>query len=104
MGHSQRTTHVVRRRVIWVVPVILGDRIPRHDRGEEEREQWAKCMLILFRSWRKPGDLKCSTETWIQAYERQSHLLTDLHKSVISNINSLSECRDARDRVNRARR
>ncbi|KAI0722567.1 hypothetical protein C8Q76DRAFT_575488, partial [Earliella scabrosa] len=102
--HSQRATHVVRKRIVWAVPVTLGDRIPRHDRGEEEREDWAKCILILFRAWRQPSDLKTETETWLQAYERQAASFSSLHQSVIGNMNVLCECRDARDKVNRARR
>ena len=51
-----------------------------------------------------PSDLKLPEETWLGAYERQCHLFTELHKSIISNMNALSECKDARDSVNRARR
>ena len=37
-GHPQSETHLVRLRTRWVVPVILGSRVPRKDRGPEEKE------------------------------------------------------------------
>ncbi|KAI0698724.1 hypothetical protein C8Q76DRAFT_584676, partial [Earliella scabrosa] len=102
--HPQSSTHILRKRVLWLVPVILGDRIPRRDRSEAEREHWARTVLTLFRPWRTPGDLKNETETWIDSYNRQQHLIPQEHQDVIDNMNVLSECKDARDKVSRARR
>ncbi|KAI9067679.1 hypothetical protein FKP32DRAFT_1550925, partial [Trametes sanguinea] len=52
------------------VPVILGERVPRSDRGEDEREVWARMMSILFIPWRRPSDLKRVDETWLEAFDR----------------------------------
>ncbi|EIW53407.1 uncharacterized protein TRAVEDRAFT_133805, partial [Trametes versicolor FP-101664 SS1] len=95
--HTQYRTHCLRRRVDWTVPVILGDRTPRSDRGEEERESWARMMLILFVPWRRPSDLRESTESWNTAFERQKDSIPARHMTVIANMNVLSECRDVRD-------
>ncbi|TFK83559.1 hypothetical protein K466DRAFT_467915, partial [Polyporus arcularius HHB13444] len=93
-AHPQAESHMLRLRSTWVVPVLLGDRMPRPDRGDEEREKWAKIVLILFTSWRLPSDLKAEDETWSQAYERRRVELTPRHVSLVHNMNVLSECRD----------
>ncbi|KAI0715422.1 hypothetical protein C8Q76DRAFT_602314, partial [Earliella scabrosa] len=101
--HPQSSTHILRRRVVWTVPVILGDKIPRRDRSDDEREQWARAVLILFRPWRVPSDIRSEQETWLESYTRQEHLIPRDHRTFIDNINVLSECKDARDRVNQTR-
>ena len=102
--HPQCETHLVRRRTVWVVPVILGDRIPRSDRTDEERERWSRAILTLFKPWRHPADLKESSETWYEAYERYAPAIAPEHLAIIRNMNVLSECRDARDKATLARR
>ncbi len=97
--HPQHATHLVRKRTVWVVPVILGNRLPRGDRGVEERELWARTVLILFVPWRTPADLRQARETWTQAYDRLQHTITSFHRTIIHNIGVLSECRDARDKA-----
>ena len=79
------------------MPVLLGERIPRSDRGAAEKEAWARMMLILFVPWRHPSDLKSSTESWLAAFERQRNHITSRHLQIIENMNVLSECRDVRD-------
>ena len=101
--HPQHDTHMVRKRTVWVIPVVLGDRMPRPDRDEEERLLWARTVLILFHPWRHPSDLKDGEEDWIDAYDRLKHLIPPEHMSIIHNMNVLSECRDARDKANAAR-
>ncbi|KAI0713799.1 hypothetical protein C8Q76DRAFT_589389, partial [Earliella scabrosa] len=102
--HPQRDTHLVRQRVIWVVPVILGDRIPRNDRSVKEKEEWARAMLILFVPWRDALELKDDDESWLDAFDRRSAGMSQAHLNIINNMNVLCECRDARDnhrRINR---
>ncbi|EIW63236.1 uncharacterized protein TRAVEDRAFT_92353, partial [Trametes versicolor FP-101664 SS1] len=86
------------------IPVILGDRIPRSDRGDEEKEQWARMMLILFVPWRRPSDLHGPTESWTAAFERQKGRISARNMTVIENMNVLSECRDVRDSFRDMRR
>ncbi|KAI0745189.1 hypothetical protein C8Q76DRAFT_595920, partial [Earliella scabrosa] len=103
-GHPQRETHIIRKRVVWLVPVLLGDRVPRCDRSIEEKEAWAETMLILFRPWRKPEDLKLRDESWIEAYDNYAPQIPKEHLTIIENMNVLSECKDARDQATRVRR
>ena len=103
-GHPQRETHVIRKRTVWVVPVLLGERFPRPDRGDEEREQWARAVLTLFVPWRHPSDLKEESEPWYDAYERHSPAIAPEHMTIIHNMTVLSECKDARDKASLARK
>ncbi|EIW53759.1 uncharacterized protein TRAVEDRAFT_134208, partial [Trametes versicolor FP-101664 SS1] len=103
-AHTQYHTHLLRKRSKFQVPVILGDRIPRSDRGDEEREAWARMMLILFIPWRQPADLRGPDESWTAAYERHSSKISLRHKKIIANMNVLSECRDVRDSFRDLRR
>ncbi|KAJ8473524.1 hypothetical protein ONZ51_g7821 [Trametes cubensis] len=95
--HTQYRTHHLRRRSEWLVPVVLGDRTPRSDRGEEEKDQWARMMLILFLPWRDAGDLREPLESWTDAFERQQSRISSTHHQIIHNMNMLSECQDVRD-------
>ncbi|KAI0349450.1 hypothetical protein OH77DRAFT_1580407 [Trametes cingulata] len=97
--HPQSRTHVIRKCTVWVVPVILGNGVPRKDRGDEEREAWARMMLILFVPWRHPRDLKRRGETWYNAYERQQGSITHPCETIIQNMNVLSKCKDAQDEL-----
>ncbi len=97
--HPQHETHVLRKRTVWVVPVVLGDKMPRCDRGVEEKEQWARTMMMLFIPWRVPRDLKDEGESWIAAFERRCSVISAVHRDIMKNMNVLSECRDARDEV-----
>ena len=95
--HTQYDTHALRKRSVWTVPVILGDRIPRSDRSVGEREAWARMMLILFVPWREPSELRADGECWVDAFERQKHSISPMQMGVIENMNIFSECRDVRD-------
>ncbi|KAI0702114.1 hypothetical protein C8Q76DRAFT_570885, partial [Earliella scabrosa] len=103
-SHTQYETHCLRKRGVWIVPVVLGDRIPRLDRDTPEKEAWARMMLILFVPWRSPSDLRNGDETWLQAFDRQSSYISERHMQIIRNMNVLSECRDVRDAHREMRR
>ncbi|KAI0730647.1 hypothetical protein C8Q76DRAFT_614010, partial [Earliella scabrosa] len=102
--HTQYETHCLRKRGVWIVPVVLGDRVPRSDRDAPEKEAWARMMLILFVPWRSPSDLRDRDETWLQVFERQSSSISERHMEIIKNMNVLSECRDVRDAHREMRR
>ncbi|KAJ7264512.1 hypothetical protein B0H12DRAFT_997290, partial [Mycena haematopus] len=93
--HPQRQTHVVRLRKTDFVPVILGPRFTRPDAGIEEKEEWCRSMLTLFKPWRTKADLVHENETWTTAFERT--LFADEHLDIMSNIHVENECKDARD-------
>ncbi|RPD53752.1 hypothetical protein L226DRAFT_438064, partial [Lentinus tigrinus ALCF2SS1-7] len=96
-SHPQHTTHVLRKRVSWLIPVILNNRLPRDDCSAEEQEVRARTLLTLFVPWRSPADLKYPHETWTEAYQRHAPHINPLHRSIIDNMTVLSECKDARD-------
>ncbi|RDX47455.1 hypothetical protein OH76DRAFT_1354061, partial [Lentinus brumalis] len=94
--HPDYATHLVRKRVLWVVPVMLGKRIARHDGSDEEHDNWARTVLVLFVPWRSPADLRNVGESWTASYTRQQTCIPQQHRSIIFNMNVLNECRDAR--------
>ncbi|KAJ7462830.1 hypothetical protein B0H11DRAFT_1631201, partial [Mycena galericulata] len=96
-SHPQFDTHVQSVRRKRVVPVVVGPKFHRPDRSPEEKELWAKDIVILFKSWRIPSDLKSAHESWIDVAEAMYLDLDSWKKRVIRNMNVLSECRDARD-------
>ncbi|OJT07430.1 ATP-dependent DNA helicase PIF1 [Trametes pubescens] len=102
--HTQYASHRLRKRTIWTVPVILGERVPRPDKDPQEKEAWSRMMLILFIPWRLPSDLHNRDESWTNAFERQQTKLSHLHLEIISNMSVLSECRDARNMFQDMRR
>lgn len=61
-------------------------------------------MLILFVKWRHPRDLKHEDQTWWDAYEGQLEDIPPEHRSIIHNLNVLSECKDARDKATHVRK
>lgn len=97
--HPQYETHLLRKRVVWVIPVVLGPRIPRNDRSPEELEDWCRSVLVLFLPWRTPADLKYPQESWTDAYSRHRHTIPSHHRAIIQNMSVLAECRDARDKA-----
>ncbi|KAJ7340540.1 hypothetical protein DFH08DRAFT_619465, partial [Mycena albidolilacea] len=78
-----------------VVNVLLGETIARPDRGLEERERWARAMLILFKPWRSISDLKNVAEKWAAVYERT--VFSPYATQIILNMQVERECKDARD-------
>lgn len=95
--HPQRGTHYQSKRKQPVIPVLLGPRFARPDRTEEEREIWARDILLLFKPWRCPQELRDPNESWASAYENYETLISRKNRKVIANMNVLTECREARD-------
>ncbi|KAJ7084458.1 hypothetical protein B0H15DRAFT_735822, partial [Mycena belliarum] len=82
--------------------VLLGDKIPRPDRGLAERDRWCRAMLILFKAWRSVKDLKGSHPNWSAAYNATTFSPYSL--SIMANMNIENECKDARDKYEQLRR
>ncbi|KAF8214893.1 hypothetical protein K438DRAFT_1561688, partial [Mycena galopus ATCC 62051] len=93
--HPQKDTHVVRLRKFDFIPVILGPRFPRPEVGAEEKEDWSRSMLMLFRPWRSKADLINENEAWVTAFDRT--VFSDEHLRIMANIHVENECKDARD-------
>lgn len=94
--HPQSGTHVLRLRTNTVIPVILGDKIPRSDRGSDEFEMWSRDVMTLFLPWRTIGDLRSGYQDWTSAYNERRKDIPSRYQRIIRNLNVLSECRDAR--------
>jgi hypothetical protein len=94
-AHPQYATCLNRIRVVHWIPVLLGDALPRPDRSPEEREDWCRIMLALFKPWRKETDLKNGHSRWSEAFD--AHTFSAESLRIISNINVENECKDARD-------
>ena len=99
--HPNYKTHTNRLREIPFVPVMLGNAFPRGDRGPKEREQWCRAMMILFKPWRSPTDLKNNQDSWTQAFGATEFSFGVTQ--IIKNMNIENECRDARDNYSQQR-
>ncbi|KLO06709.1 hypothetical protein SCHPADRAFT_837664, partial [Schizopora paradoxa] len=101
-AHPSQSTQMLRIRSSSIVPVLIGPSLPRPDRNEEELEEWCKLMLLLFKPWRVPSDLKASDVTWSDAFI--SFQMTPAHRKIIANMSVENECRDAREHYNEIRK
>lgn len=98
LGHPQIDTHVARQRDLNVVPVLLGNALPRPDtNGEAGHTRWCRAMLILFKPWRTSRDLKTADQSWDDAYIEWHVQCSSRVMNIISNTNLENECSDARD-------
>ncbi|KAJ7443486.1 hypothetical protein B0H11DRAFT_1693420, partial [Mycena galericulata] len=94
--HPQYLTHYQTSRRERHVPVILGPKIHRSDRSDEEKELWAQDIVMLFKPWRKPVDLKLVGTTWLDTVIELQASIEPWKNRIIRNMNVLAECRDAR--------
>ncbi|KAJ7927863.1 hypothetical protein B0H13DRAFT_1569799, partial [Mycena leptocephala] len=76
--------------------VLLGDKLPRPDRGAAEKDKWCRAMMILFKPWRELRDLKNVGETWSAAFERTQFSGNALQ--IMTNMNVENECKDTKDK------
>ncbi|KAJ2912290.1 hypothetical protein MD484_g8126, partial [Candolleomyces efflorescens] len=80
------------------VPVPVGPSIPRRDRPQLY-ERYCRLMLILFKPWRHPRELKGAAETWADAFTafKSTSLFTPSVADLLENMQLFHECRDSRD-------
>ena len=95
-GHKESDRKYVRMRLCDVVPVPIGPALPRRDQPELY-ERYCRLMLILFKPWREPRDLRAHDEEWEHAYRGFASTMPRNHMDAIDNMQVLHECRDARD-------
>ena len=95
-AYSQSSSHIVIKRTIPVVSVLLGPQIPRRDR-EEIHERYCRAFLTLFVPWRLVSDICAPNETWSQAFEVWKSLISSSSLKIIENIQLLHECKHDRD-------
>jgi len=97
-GHPQFLTHRLRMRKTMKTPVLLGSAFPNPNKSPELKEEWAGDMLLLFKPWRSPLDLKEHGQTWTDAYNVYESQFDEGTKKIIQNMTVLSECSEARER------
>ncbi|KAJ7015732.1 hypothetical protein C8F04DRAFT_901505, partial [Mycena alexandri] len=96
VAHPQYLTHRQILRATHFIPVVLGPKFHRSDRTDAERELWAQDVVVLFKPWRVPADLKSQDQSWLEVASVLIGGLLPWHRRVIQNMNVLTECRDAR--------
>jgi len=95
-GHKECDRKFVRLRKYDVVPVPIGPGIPRRD-SPEVYARYCRLMLILFKAWRQPSDLRTAGESWEGTYNDFEQTIERRHGQIINNMQILHECRDSRD-------
>ncbi|KAF8351776.1 hypothetical protein F5887DRAFT_870252, partial [Amanita rubescens] len=80
------------------VPVLIGRGFP-HRSAPGSFERYCRLMLILFKPWRSPFDLKKKEESWPRTFTQfcDSDNMNYQHLQIINNINMLHECKESRD-------
>ncbi len=80
-------------RLTQIIPNFIGGAVPRSDKGDISA--YCMTMLVLFKPWRSPFELKDSLSTWEQAFKE--HTFTERQKQLLKNFDVRYECNDARD-------
>lgn len=96
--HEEAVTHGIRMvgRDCLCCPVPIGPSIPRRDRPELQ-ERYSRLMLILFKPWKDPRELKADEEDWISAFRRFQVDCAPRVSRIMENMQLLHECKDSRD-------
>ncbi|KAG1811909.1 hypothetical protein EV424DRAFT_1327332 [Suillus variegatus] len=94
-GHTQGGTHILHFRKKFVVPVLLGNTIPRPDQSDEEYALHCRAMMVLFKPWQNLKSIKGDNENWTDAYEKENFPSNVL--AIIKNMNVENKCKDAHD-------
>ncbi|KAJ3719272.1 hypothetical protein C8R42DRAFT_541055, partial [Lentinula raphanica] len=73
-----------------------GPGIPRRDRPEVY-ERYCRLMLILFKPWRAPSDLRLPGQAWSQEFDNFKTCCQPQITEYMCNMQLLHECKDSRD-------
>ncbi|KAF6744980.1 hypothetical protein DFP72DRAFT_824854, partial [Ephemerocybe angulata] len=92
--HPQYHSQALAMRKEYVVPVLLGPRLPLRKPGEGQSEQWSRYALTLFKPWRAPACLKSREESWSVAYASYASTIPERWKNVLDNMDTLSASRE----------
>ncbi|KIY61019.1 hypothetical protein CYLTODRAFT_363454, partial [Cylindrobasidium torrendii FP15055 ss-10] len=94
-GHPLFTTHHVTLcgESDSLIPNVVGGALPRKDKGDYDF--YCATMLVLFKPWRQPEDLKHPNQSWGEAYREFE--FSKRQVQLMSNFNLRHECLDARD-------
>ncbi|KAL1673782.1 hypothetical protein EV122DRAFT_221943 [Schizophyllum commune] len=94
-GHSLASSHCMKERRKEDPMLVLNFMrlLPRSDKGN--LDEYIQVMLMLFKPWRRPEDLKSATETWKDVFDK--HVFSPRQRQLMKNFNLRWECMDARD-------
>lgn len=94
--HPQYSSHLIVRRSLPIIPVLVGPSIPRADR-EDTAERYARAILTLFHPWTNVLDICHLNQSWSEALIAVQESFISESKRVIMNIQLLHECKRDRD-------
>lgn len=100
--HPKHGTHMMRKRAVDSIPVLLGPGVGRPDGTNEEYKRWCRSMMILFKPWRNLNDLVPGPITWTTAFEACT--FPDIFLRIMHNFGLERQCKDARDEYSSLRR
>ncbi|KAL1725817.1 hypothetical protein EV714DRAFT_287681 [Schizophyllum commune] len=94
-GHSLASDYCmkIREEVDPYLVLNFMRLLPRSD--SENRDEYIRVMLMLFKPWRHARDLKRDDQTWEDAFA--SHSFTERELELMKNFNLRWECIDGRD-------
>ncbi|THU92914.1 hypothetical protein K435DRAFT_624152, partial [Dendrothele bispora CBS 962.96] len=73
-----------------------GPAIPRRDRADVF-QRYCRCMLLLFKPWRTPSNLRLPSQSWSEAFEEFKETCSPDKLDLMTNMQLHHECRDSRD-------
>ncbi|KAG6376680.1 hypothetical protein JVT61DRAFT_1688 [Boletus reticuloceps] len=91
-------SHCITVRTHPVVPVIIGDALPKRNGDAIHDKEYFRYLLLLFKLWRSYEDLCSDGSSWKDAFEQS--VFSSYCRSLISNMEVDAECRDARAIIN----
>ncbi|KAF5325769.1 hypothetical protein D9611_000667 [Ephemerocybe angulata] len=93
--HPQHHSQATAMRSKYVIPVLLGPRLPLCKTGGGDNEQWSRYVLVLFKPWRTPECLKQKSQSWDEAYASYCDEIEPRWKNIIDNMGTLAASREA---------
>ncbi|TDL13846.1 hypothetical protein BD410DRAFT_734788, partial [Rickenella mellea] len=78
------------------IPVPIGPAIPRRDRPDQ-RARYCRLMLMFFKPWRHASDLRCTHQSWEDAFTEFTGTCSPRFLKFMDNMQILHECKDSRD-------
>ncbi|KAF8426463.1 hypothetical protein L210DRAFT_3307599, partial [Boletus edulis BED1] len=77
-----------------VVPVLIGDAVPKRNGEFIHDEEYYRHLLLLFKPWRAYDDLRSNEISWKEAFDRTD--FSPYCRSLIADMEVDAECREAR--------
>lgn len=87
-----KLVHPRLRRIV----VPIGPPLPRRDQVEIYA-RYSRAMLLLFKPWRGPDNLRADRQSWADAFDNFNASATDYIKTIMDNMQIIHECKENRD-------